>query len=336
MDLMFYLSGEQQTLPKSEALSFLQNQGLNSGIIEDLEQLLVCRISPAPNLRLIGNLGMTHSVLEYIGSCEPEIDEILKLASKIKKVKESFSVRVERIKKYSKNLSTLDLERSIGEGIDGERVDLRNPEIAFVFVGFLTSNRFVLGKTVFKINRGDFEKRNPQFRPYFHPSSLLPIFSRTLCNICGVAPNKLVLDPFCGTGGILIEAGLMGAEIHGLDLDKSMVEGCIENLAHFGLGGKIESGDATEINAREEFDIVITDPPYGRASTTMGRSLESLYKKAVNSIFQALKKRGTACIISPDILALEEIAEEIGFTVRETHLLRVHKSLTRKIVVLNK
>jgi tRNA (guanine10-N2)-dimethyltransferase len=334
MDLIFYLSGEQQTLPKSEALSFLQNQGWDHEIIEDLEQLLVCRISPAPDLRLLENLGMTHSVLEYIGFCEPEIDEILKLAGEIKKIKESFSVRVERIKKYSKNQSTLELERSIGDEIDGKNVDLRNPDIAFV--GFLTSNRFVLGKTLLKINRGDFEKRNPQFRPYFHPSSLLPIFSRTLCNICGVAPNKLVLDPFCGTGGILIEAGLIGAEIHGLDLDKSMVEGCIENLAHFGLSGKIELGDATEINAREEFDIVITDPPYGRASTTMGRSLESLYKKAVNSIFQALKKKGKACIISPDTLPLEEIVTEIGFTVRETHLLRVHKSLTRKIVILKK
>jgi tRNA (guanine10-N2)-dimethyltransferase len=334
MDIIFYLSGEHDTLPKSEVLSFIHNQGWNPEIIEDLDQILVCRLGRGCDTLLLRNLGMTHAVLEYIGGCDPKINEILKLARKVKKIEDSFSVRVERVKKYSKNLSTLELERSIGEEINGEKVDLRNPEVAIV--GFLTSNRFVLGKTIFKINRSDFEKRNPKFRPYFHPSSLLPIFSRTLCNICGVTPNKRVLDPFCGTGGILIEAGLMGAEIHGLDLDKAMVEGTIENLAHFGLSGRIELGDATDIKSRDEFDIVITDPPYGRASTTMGMSLETLYNKAAISIYGALKKDGSACIISPDTLALEKIATEIGFTVCETHNLRVHKSLTRKIVILNK
>ncbi|MFQ5800729.1 MAG: methyltransferase domain-containing protein [Candidatus Hydrothermarchaeales archaeon] len=333
MDLVFYLSGEHETLPRSEVLSLLKHRRMGGQIIEDLDQLLVCRVK-GHDLDSFGLLGMTHAVLEHLGSSKAELEDILTLAAAAGRMRETFSVRVNRTKQYSKDISAFALERSIGEAICGEKVDLKNPKVPIR--GFLTSGRFVMGKELLEIKRSGFDQRNPQFRPFFHPSSLSPILSRTLCNISGVMKGKKVLDPFCGTGGLLIEAGLLGAEVYGLDIDERMVWGCRRNLSHFGISGLVEQGDATKINYSRFFDVIITDPPYGRSSTTKGREVEALYIRATESIFCALKKGGTACIIAPNTIDLERIASKVGFTLDEVHSLRVHRSLTRKIVIVKK
>jgi len=50
-----------------------------------------------------------------------------------------------------------------------------------------------------------------------------------MVNLSGA--RREVLDPFCGTGGVLIEAGLIGLEVYGFDIQQSMVEGCKEILS---------------------------------------------------------------------------------------------------------
>lgn len=56
-------------------------------------------------------------------------------------------------------------------------------------------------------NQERFEKRKAHLRLYNHPTSLHPRLARCLVNL---ANAKKILDPFCGSGGILIEAGLIG------------------------------------------------------------------------------------------------------------------------------
>jgi tRNA (guanine10-N2)-dimethyltransferase len=313
MDTLFYLSGEHEALPRMEVLSLLKHHHIDYEVLEDLDQILVCRVDTSDH-ETFRVLGMTHSIHVFHGSCE--------------------RVRVQRIGMSDHRLSTLMLEREIGSTIDGNNVDLKNPDVQVQ--GFLSEDRFILARLIQNLNRSEILKRTPHRRPYFHPSSLSPILSRTLCNICGVIPGKTVFDPFCGTGGLLIEAGLLGAELHGSDIESEMISGCRQNLAHYRLKANIEKQDATELKAADQFDIVITDPPYGRASTTMGRGMKTLYQKAAESIYSSLKPGGTACILSPNTLPLEKIVSRAGFNVRESQTVRVHKSLTRKIVILNK
>jgi len=333
MDLVFHLSGEHKTLPKSEVVSLLEHHHILREVLIDLDQVLVCRVERC-DPSLLERLGMTHAVLEYLGSCPAEIDKIRFLAEGIGHVGESFSVRVKRIKLHSKHLSALELERIVGGSIKGDKVDLKTPRIHIN--AFLTSDAFVMGKLFLGIKRSLLEKRNPKHRPFFHPSSLMPKLSRTLCNICGVMEGVRLLDPFCGAGGLLIEAGLLGAEVFGIDIDEQMVLGSRRNLSYYGVKGSVELGDATNLKLDGLFDVVLTDPPYGRSSTTKGMDLGVLYSKAASSIFRALKKNGAACMISPEDVRLEEIALKAGFEVAEVHHVRVHRSLTRKIAVFKK
>ncbi len=332
MKLIFYLSGEHPTLPKSEALWFLRHRGLSPEVKFSLDQILICKVKGMDNINFKG-LSMTHEVLEFIGLCPPVEAEIKSLASQVGVVKTPFSVRIKRIKHHSKDLKTSDVEKLIGDRVSG-RVNLERPNT--ILKGFLSSDWFMLGRSVVEMKRAVYNHRGPKYRPFFHPSSLSPVLSRAICNIAGVSKGKRVLDPFCGTGGILIEAGLLGGKIQGIDLDINMVDGCRRNLSFFGVKGRVDKGDATRLGVKEMYDIVVTDPPYGRASTTMGWDSESLFKKSMESIYIALKKSGTACIISPGYIDLEQISRRIGFTVLETHLIRVHKSLNRKIIILRK
>jgi hypothetical protein len=46
----------------------------------------------------------------------------------------------------------------------------------------------------------------------------------------GALPGEWILDPFCGTGGTLIEAALIGCREAGTDADLEMIAGSRKNL----------------------------------------------------------------------------------------------------------
>ena len=53
---------------------------------------------------------------------------------------------------------------------------------------------------------------------------------RALVNMSGAIPGEWILDPFCGTGGTLIEASLIGCRAAGTDADPEMIAGSRINL----------------------------------------------------------------------------------------------------------
>ncbi|MFW5969943.1 MAG: methyltransferase [Halofilum sp. (in: g-proteobacteria)] len=85
-----------------------------------------------------------------------------------------------------------------------------------------------------------------------------------------VAPER-ILDPFCGSGTILLEAAQIfpGAALAGSDLRPACVEGTRANLALQGNEKRAElrTGDVRAIVEHHEpgsFDLIVTNPPYGK------------------------------------------------------------------------
>ncbi|MFQ5892317.1 MAG: TIGR01177 family methyltransferase, partial [Candidatus Methanofastidiosia archaeon] len=185
--------------------------------------------------------------------------------------------------------------------------------------------RFV-GKTYLK-NREKFEVRKPQNRPFKKPLSLHPKFARLICNLSRA--KEEVLDPFCGTGGILIEAGLMGLKPLGLDIQDEMVSGCTQNLLYFNIENfDVKEGDASFLRDYfSEVEAVATDVPYGRGSF-LSRKKEGLYQKAFKSIREVCK---TACIVT----SCPYDFESLGFEVLGVYNLKVHRSLVRFFHILD-
>ena len=62
----------------------------------------------------------------------------------------------------------------------------------------------------------DFEVRG---RPYIGTSTLDALSSHIAANAALVRPGFVVLDPFCGTGSLLLSSAFLGADVVGADID---------------------------------------------------------------------------------------------------------------------
>ncbi|UZE92115.1 MAG: TIGR01177 family methyltransferase [Methanosarcinales archaeon] len=334
MKVAFELSGEHETLPKAEVLGCLEAFDTCFKEVADLDMLFIIEIEEMPSIA--SRLAMTHNILEVLGFCPADTDSIADLVGTVDlnlKKDETFCVRARQVKEHVLNIS--DLEKQAGAIIykRGYRVDLKNPDVVFRLV--LTQGKCAFGKLMYSVDRTQYESRRPHRRLFFHPGALLPRVARALVNISSICEGGTLLDPFCGTGGILIEAGLTGARCIGADVQRKMVLGANTNLRHYGIGGELMIGDARNLGlADNSVDAVVTDPPYGRSALFRARSLEDLYDCSLKEIHRILRPGNKAVVVSQ--IPIEKIAEDAGFTTIGHHRQRVHKSLTRRIIRLEK
>lgn len=236
----------------------------------------------------------------------------------------SFSVRYRDF--TSENVDPKSVESLAGSRVKGV-VNLKKPEVELLLLK--------MDKYYLVLN----ERRDPGFnerlnekRPFRTNLALQPKMARLLVNLGRVKEGRRILDPFCGGGSILIEASVMGIRAEGIDMSKKMYHGARMNIAHFGLNANVHLGDVSLAMDLGKFDAVVTDPPYGRGSSTNRESVESLYRRSF-SIFRRIIDEGHVSIILPS-MAYVDIARE-NFAVREIFSLKVHRSLMRYITVLS-
>ena len=264
MTYNYLLAGENLELAEAELSGFLKSQGPD----EDARRNgRLAETDSHP--RQLKRLGLTHEVTEKITETDPEQLEI------DYRPESSFAVRVENLSE--KEIDSKDLEKEIGRKIESETssVDLENPET--MVKAYFTDEKIIIGEVVENIDRGLFSKRKNQERPFSSPISLDPVLARTMVNLSEASAGEKLLDPFCGTGGILIEAGLCGIGVYGLDIQKEMVEGGRKNLQEYGIvSHDIRQGDIADIDEifEDSFDAVVTDLPYGKASVEEEKPVE--------------------------------------------------------------
>ncbi|MGI0148813.1 MAG: TRM11 family SAM-dependent methyltransferase, partial [Thermoplasmata archaeon] len=76
---------------------------------------------------------------------------------------------------------------------------------------------------------------------------------------------------------------------------------------------------------------IATDPPYGRAASTKGESIRSLYGRTFAAFADVLPKGAHAAVVLPSEAMIDLGAESLEFV--ESHALRVHRSLVRHFCV---
>lgn len=337
--LFFLLSGEHPTLPAAEVAGACEALGHSIEVLETFDQVIVAETAADP-LALAGRLSMTWKIGLHLFTSPASKREILDaiFSSDFLEIfhpSRTFAVTVKRVKGSAPNLQTPELERWISSRIAEEvrfRADLHSPEFELLLV--LTGDSCVGGVRLAEVDRRQFTRRKPSRRPAFHPSTLTPIMARCMVNLARTPPGGVLLDPFCGVGGILIEAGLVGAFPVGVDIKPEMVEGARRNLEAFGVRGfRLEVGDARSLRGVEA-DAIATDPPYGRQATTAGSDPESLYREAMPAMASALKPGRYLCLAAP--MDVREIGRETGLEPIEYHEQRVHRSMVRRIQVFRK
>jgi tRNA (guanine10-N2)-dimethyltransferase len=316
MKLLFELSGEHPDLPVAE----LECVGTV------LDRRIQVAVAECPDPGAARRLALTHVVMEYLGECEPTHDAFVSLLRDLAiQTEKPFAGRVKMIQGSRMDVARLEVERLIGSLIVGP-VSLREPVEEYRAV--VSEDRCYFGRVIMRIDRGAFDVRNPMRRPFFHPGVMMPRMARALVNISLAAPGDWVYDPFCGTGGILLEAREIGARILGSDFDPAMVAGYRQNLPN----SDVLIADATAVPVCDHaIDAVVTDLPYGQSVRIRAESMDRLYDGSLAEIRRILKPGRRAIVVTHRDIT--DIAAR-HFTVLQEHEQRVHQSLTRRILVL--
>ena len=342
MELLCIQSQEHPQLPIAELKAVMECENIDANIDVITEGLVILRdIGPemcGDYYRILTKrLGYTHEVHEIIITSSVEgLNEDVSSVDWSQYIDETFAVRVKR---FHSDIDTVATERKMGslilENCDNIKVNLKNPKslirvVAFEDVVYVAIERI-------KLNKKHFEETKPHKRPFFYPGSMSPKLARCMVNLARVKEGQLVLDPFCGTGGILIEAGIIGCKVVGSDIYWKMKNGTAVNLEHYGITDyRTFNLDVRELKMYEKVAAVVTDPPYGISTTTGDVDGENIIKEFYKSIYDNMRDDAYLCMASPHFIDLKPMVDEVGFEIVEQYGIKMHRSLTRIISVIRK
>ena len=327
----FHLSGEHKTLPRSEALALLEICSSRFKEVRFFDQCLLAEAEDLDAKALELRLGMTHSVIEVLEVCDANLVALAKAVSDVELPNKRYRIRARRIKHAA--LKADQIEREVGKWLlgMGYRADLTNPEIDLK--ALITEEKIIFGVEVARPDRSGFEDRRPHLKPFFHPGVLMPRIARALVNIVQARLGDRLLDPFAGTGGILVEACLIGINGLGVDVQRPLVRGAATNMA--GLNCDLILGDAKRLPIHDSsIDAAVLDIPYGRSALIRARSKEDLLKESLKELQRVLKPNKKMAIVADR--PIDSYLEDAGFVLAEIHRERVHRSLTRHIFICRK
>jgi tRNA (guanine10-N2)-dimethyltransferase len=276
----------------------------------------------------VARLAYAHRALTYVGGGHdlrppPALDA---------KVTGSYAVRVhdpEHLLPRSARAQVID---EVWRSLPGRSVNLRDP--AHEVNVYVTAGGLHWALLLDAPVRGRLGDRDPMQRPFFRSTLVPRRRARCLVNLTGVQPGQRFLDPFCGTGALLVEAALIGAEAYGSDIDPVMVAGSRDNLRYEALPGHLRRIDARRLAGwGTTFDAIATDIPYGRSASTHGSDAGELFQQLLLSAADVLRARASAVVMAPAGLSLPEHHQ---FAVLARYRERASASLTREIWLLHK
>lgn len=310
MRVVFELSREHPTLPTAEARACL---AIYHGGYEEIYHngIYVAEVNEEVIEKICSRVAMSFSINEYVGEGMKAVKHL--------RIKGTFRVEGGRLHQRKK----------LGELIvkeDGVRVNMKNPENVVRI--FQKGGEIILGREICPIDRSQFEERRANKWPFSLPTAMHPRIARVLVNLSSIKEGQILLDPFCGAGGILIEAGLIGCNVIGIEIKENVADGCERNLKYYGISDyDIMRGDMRDFDF-SHVDAIVTDFPYGRASH-LSDEMGKLYREAIKKMADWTSR---AVIGMPSLKFLPMV--EKYFDVKQIHPARVHKSLTRFFYVL--
>jgi tRNA G10 N-methylase Trm11 len=145
----------------------------------------------------------------------------------------------------------------------------------------------------------------PKTRICKSTTPLCSITSHILCNIAMIHGNQTILDPFAGSASTLLAVSLVApdASTVGIEVDSDELLSREKIRRDFSLRGLkqplgVLQGDAMDVYVRDEarelimnaaFDVIITDPPFGKREK-MSRSVsQSDGKSALSNLIEAIE-----------------------------------------------
>ena len=145
--------------------------------------------------------------------------------------------------------------------------------------------------------------------PFFNAKAgmLPPKIARSMVNLVPLSPeNHLLVDPFCGSGHILVEASEIGYKCFGSDIAAEQVHDTEANLHSLGFEVPVRLLDATHLSENiQEIDAIVTEPFLGKPNPRSDKiryqmiGLEKLYLGSLKDWLKCLKPGGFVVMVFP-------------------------------------
>lgn len=172
---------------------------------------------------------------------------------------------------------------------------------------------------------------------------LPPKLAKIMLNLAKVNKKTVLLDPFCGSGTVLMEGAVLGIEkMYGTDISKKAIEDTEKNLQWIkeskkllNLKYQLHACDAIKVDQyieKNSIDTIVSEPLMGKplhgtedekTLRAQANSLGDLYISAFQTFQKILKKDGIIIFIIPSFfyknnwitIDCTERIEKIGFDV---------------------
>lgn len=352
MQTLFFIFGKTPDLSRAEVFAVLRTLGVKSTVVLSGAQFLILTIPKTVDPSALQfQLGGTTKIGEIVmklpsgGTREDQLRASLTpafLASLLPRTEQrvtfGFSMYAHDgrtpLRLYQKLYRHgLTLKNALKEeGFSPKFVSLRGTELSSVAVTkekmldrgvelclFLSENETHVGRT-----RAVQDFKAYSARDYGRPGRddvsgmLPPKLAQMLVNLAGVPRDATLLDPFCGSGTVLMEAARLGYQrLIGVDISERAIEDAranlqwFENASHTEANVKLYQHDAARLNALfkpASIDAVVTEPYLGpplrgneppeKLRKTLAE-LQRLYQQWLTSMHTVLRAHGRLVMVIP-------------------------------------
>ncbi len=365
---LFFL-GQNKPLAIAELKAIFPAASLGEAKVSILPLSTEEPLSEEQFCRLGGSIKVAQEIAEY----QDDSDLKKKLLELLKDTK-NFSLTFlasQSTKDLSEQIKDELLERHIARYLLAKDstglspVALQKKKVTEIFVD-PKENRFY--KTVWSHNFRHWIARDRN-KPYVTPKlgMLPPKLARIMVNL-GIADKDpkgvTLLDPFCGTGTVLMEASLLGISVIGSDLSPQQVTGTNSNMKWLPkeqscAGSKsaltLLVADATHISKEVScVDTIVTEPTLGPPNprltqiTGLQKGLQKLYIGAFKDWINILPPKGRIVFCYPIFTASRQATrwvaefidtcENLGYNCLQSDLdfTREGASIIRRILLFEK
>ncbi|MDH3347208.1 MAG: hypothetical protein OEM02_03795 [Desulfobulbaceae bacterium] len=355
----FFILGRNPELSRMEVLEYLKARGRTHKEVLFEENLLVVEVNEGEkfDIQEFGGV-MWLGPVSFEGSHE-DFDKYMNRGEIIPADKFSYAVfgnkdvqiLKDKFKKERKRAMIKHGRKQI-EFQGGEKQEL--PKADFYIFYHEYDNVTYFGNVTQEYDNTGVKNRDMKKPVRRESLAISPRLSKILINLSGAKPRDLLLDPFCGIGGILQEALLKKINVYGIDKDKQAAEGAKKNIEWLKSEYKIVSSCRIENNDSRkapdlQFAAIATETPLGKVLRKKPKDSEAKqiiinFEAYIIPILRRLKtiKKSSAkiAITFPTIRTFhadaEKIANKTGLKIYMKPILesRSDQFISRDILVL--
>ncbi|MCK5449996.1 hypothetical protein KAI32_03965 [Candidatus Pacearchaeota archaeon] len=273
-DKVFFILGRNPELSHAEIIAYMQSRNRTFREILFEENLLVLETNEDERFDIQefgGIMKLGKIVFEGI---ETELITYLQKDELIPADKFSYAtfgnIESELLKekfKSEKKKAILKHGRKRIKFQDGKKQELPNANFNIFY--HQHKNKIYLGTATQTYDSNPVKERDMNKPVRREHLAISPRLSKILINLSEAKPRDLLLDPFCGVGGILQEALLKNINVYGIDKEKQAIKDAEENLKWLTEKYQLKSKYTLEnLDSRKapdlQFKAIATETPLGK------------------------------------------------------------------------